>query len=847
MQHTTIRALIPTHAFRRSLYLLSTVLIASPVSGAFAQSLVPDMPSVELHLDALESLRPAAPNFPPPAPPSGMFSSAPASAPASQPFARTQAAAPKPQMIERQVPVDNPQPMQQPTAQAKPVQHAAPMQAAAQPARSVILPAPPPPLSAPIAKKPVEAAAPKPQPKPAAVPAKPVAAPVKPSATAARVPTEVVKPVDAPAALPTLSDVKPTPAAPAVEAAKPALAPLEAAAQKPAPLLDFSKLGAPKPAVQPVAPVAAPPAGRDDVDDVLKSLDAANQKAAPAKSSDAFPTLSPLPELKPVDAALPAPQGASATASEVMVAAPAVTSASPVALPAAAPAPEDEKLKNLANRMNNLFVKDAQTQGIVSDKTSVTGPQQNLPKAPSEAPAPAPVSNASQPKPGSVLDKLAKGAESAPVIPSAVPAAKPAVSAPVVADSKPALPELPALPSVPASKATPEKPKQLSLEEVNKKSPPETMSTSPKPVVVPEASKPVAIQSVKAPVVAPQAATKPAAIEPVALKPLSPAPVIAEKVVAKPAVTKPVEPVQLSAAVPSKAPMDALKPGAVAALPAMPSVASASSSSSIASVDSLASILPPPSKDTKPAVKAMDVTKDTAPAGLPKLPSLADAPALPSSLPPLSALTGEKKSSMDIAMDKDGVRSSALAPLAPATAENTIPSMAKTNSDALPKVTRGEGEAPPAEKKEPVKPVASAAVATPEKPEPAQLASTSVPATPGSATPATVARAVALPADAGKPILSVTFDKDKTDVELDMQTQIAGVADAAKKASSVRVLAYATGTQEEKSAARRISLSRALQVRAKLIDKGVDPMKITVQALGNAGSAPRDAADIIIK
>lgn len=838
MQHTTTRALIPTHAFRRSLYLLTTVLIASPVSGAFAQSLVPDMPSVELHLDALESLRPAAPNFPPPAPPTGMFSSAPASAPVAQPFTRTQAPAPTPRVAERHVPVDNPQPVQQPVVQTAPVQKTA------QPART-ILPAPPPPLSAPIAKKPVVVAAPKPQPKPAAVAVKPSTAPAKAPVAPVRVPTEVVKPVEAPVALPTLSDVKPAPAIPAVDVAKPAPAPLEAAAQKPAPLLDFSKLGAPKPAVQPVAPVATPSAPREDVDDVLKSLDAANQKAAPVKSSDAFPTLSPLPDLKPVDAALPAPQGASATANEVMVAAPVVKPTQPAALPAAAP--DDEKLKNLADRMNNLFVKDAQKQGIVSDKTVVTGPQQSLPKQP-PAEAPAPVSNASQPKPGSVLDKLAKGAENAPVIPSAAPVAKPVVSAPVVADAKPALPELPALPSLPASKVTPEKPKQLTLEEVNKKSPPETMSASPRPVVVPEASKPAAIEPVKAPVIAAPVATKPAAIEPVALKPLTPAPVIAAKPEAAPvaaAAKKPVEPIQLSAAAPSKAPADALKPGAVAALPAMPAAAQATSSSSIASADSLASILPPPSKDAKPALKAMDVTKEPVPAGLPKLPSLADAPALPSSLPPLSALTGEKKSSMDIALDKDGVRSSTLEPLAPATAANTIPSMAKTDSDALPKVTHGE--VAPAAKKEPVKPVASAAVATPEKPEPVQLASTSVPATPGSATPATVARAVALPADAGKPILSVTFDKDKTDVELDMQTKIAGIADAAKKGSSVRVLAYATGTPEEKSAARRISLSRALQVRAKLIDKGVDPMKITVQALGNAGSAPRDAADIIVK
>jgi hypothetical protein len=36
-------------------------------------------------------------------------------------------------------------------------------------------------------------------------------------------------------------------------------------------------------------------------------------------------------------------------------------------------------------------------------------------------------------------------------------------------------------------------------------------------------------------------------------------------------------------------------------------------------------------------------------------------------------------------------------------------------------------------------------------------------------------------------------------------------------------------------------------VRAALIEKGIDPMKITVQAYGNADGAGRDTAEIIVK
>ena len=58
--------------------------------------------------------------------------------------------------------------------------------------------------------------------------------------------------------------------------------------------------------------------------------------------------------------------------------------------------------------------------------------------------------------------------------------------------------------------------------------------------------------------------------------------------------------------------------------------------------------------------------------------------------------------------------------------------------------------------------------------------------------------------------------------------------------------AYAQGTQDSASLARRLSLSRALTVRSFLADQGVSPTRIDVRALGNAAQDdPGDRVDIV--
>lgn len=857
MQLTDTRATFPMSGTRRRMYLLTTVLCMGGFGVAHAQSLVPELPSVELHLDALESLRrpaaympaPAAPYVPPaqpqpvaaaPAPvqrTTGLPSTTALSQPATpirgtQPLPSTTALSQPAAAVERKVPVGNPH-----TAVAQPAAPQVP--AVAKP----VLPPPPAPVAAarPVAK----------------------AAPV----AAKAVPVEIEKPVAA-AAKPASVEEAPKPIA--MDEAAPVIAPLpvpagvkNAAPVAPTPSLDFSKLGTPQPAEAVVAPVAAP---KPTVGEVQ-------------------PVLAPLPDTPSV---LPAPQGASVAASDVLVASKPVASTPAVLPPLLPPKEEDPTLKNLSDRMNKLFVKEPEKQGIVMDRTSVTGQPQLMPPVPNAAtmeraqtPAPAPVSNASPAKAGSVLDKLEQAAKAAPGLPSApevapvtvpkiaptpVPlpplVAKPASSQEKVIEQKNATkaketpePALAVLPPLPETHKSVEKPKQMSLEEVNVKSPPASMATAPAPVKAP-------VKVEVAPVVVP--------------KP--------EPVKAIPALVKPME--LPSAAAPSTASKDVLKPGTLAALPAAPVLAPvkplavtpqvvAPKAGSVAPASSIADILPPPATAPVPVQPlAPAVTKPLPESNLPPLPSFGSSAPVDSSLPSLTALTGAGKSSMDIALDKEGVRSADLLP--PATVNNTIPSVANAKAD-LPKVTHGDTKTkaaalpatlpaatvptitkpeiaklpePPVLKPEPAaaaKPVASAAVATPDKPQSTQLASTSVPATSGAPTPATVARAVTLPVEAGKPVLSVTFDKDKSDVELDMQSRIAGIADQAKKGESVRILAYASGAPEENSAARRISLSRALQVRAKLIEKGVDPMKITVQALGNSTPNAGDRADIIVK
>jgi outer membrane protein OmpA-like peptidoglycan-associated protein len=60
----------------------------------------------------------------------------------------------------------------------------------------------------------------------------------------------------------------------------------------------------------------------------------------------------------------------------------------------------------------------------------------------------------------------------------------------------------------------------------------------------------------------------------------------------------------------------------------------------------------------------------------------------------------------------------------------------------------------------------------------------------------------------------------------------------------IQLLAYAEGTPENESQARRLSLSRALAVRSYLIEQGIRSTRVNVQALGiKTGGGPADRVD----
>lgn len=91
------------------------------------------------------------------------------------------------------------------------------------------------------------------------------------------------------------------------------------------------------------------------------------------------------------------------------------------------------------------------------------------------------------------------------------------------------------------------------------------------------------------------------------------------------------------------------------------------------------------------------------------------------------------------------------------------------------------------------------------------------------------------------------FKPTETALPLTMKDEMDKVVARLKADESTRVniVSYASAAADQASTARRVSLSRALAVRAYLIDNGVNNMRINVQAEGdkNNGGAP-DRVDL---
>ena len=97
--------------------------------------------------------------------------------------------------------------------------------------------------------------------------------------------------------------------------------------------------------------------------------------------------------------------------------------------------------------------------------------------------------------------------------------------------------------------------------------------------------------------------------------------------------------------------------------------------------------------------------------------------------------------------------------------------------------------------------------------------------------------------------LRVTFGTGQADLSPSSAAAIKELVAGALPGPKVsfNVVAYAAGTPEDPSTARRLSLSRALAVRSALMADGVSSTRIFVRALGSAsGDEPPDRVDLAV-
>ncbi|MFQ5775993.1 MAG: OmpA family protein, partial [Kiloniellaceae bacterium] len=159
-----------------------------------------------------------------------------------------------------------------------------------------------------------------------------------------------------------------------------------------------------------------------------------------------------------------------------------------------------------------------------------------------------------------------------------------------------------------------------------------------------------------------------------------------------------------------------------------------------------------------------------------------------------------------------------------------------------------------------IKELEAAPVARPEPPPPPaltrELEAGRKPATP-PAPPAAEAllgaqptgtQKAALPPSGGLTETRLVFEQGSAELSEAAKAQLQVLAKqlAQNSAARVQLLAYAKDTGNGSSRARRLSLSRALAVRAFLIDQGIRSTRLDVRALGNkVDGGPADRVDIL--
>ena len=174
------------------------------------------------------------------------------------------------------------------------------------------------------------------------------------------------------------------------------------------------------------------------------------------------------------------------------------------------------------------------------------------------------------------------------------------------------------------------------------------------------------------------------------------------------------------------------------------------------------------------------------------------------------------------------------APAAPPPARPAAPRAQESASAAPARVT--PPAPPPAPQVARQAPVQNRAVAPPKPAAPAPAPNRQTAALP----PAN------LPADGQA--LRLLFEGSTTQLDAAAQQQLQQMAAAlAANNQRIQLKAFASGTSDRPSAARRESLSRALAVRSYLIENGVRSTRIDVRALGApSDGGPSDRVDVIL-
>jgi outer membrane protein OmpA-like peptidoglycan-associated protein len=122
-----------------------------------------------------------------------------------------------------------------------------------------------------------------------------------------------------------------------------------------------------------------------------------------------------------------------------------------------------------------------------------------------------------------------------------------------------------------------------------------------------------------------------------------------------------------------------------------------------------------------------------------------------------------------------------------------------------------------------------------------------MPAATASSTPAAAPQVASLPPAATAGASRLAFDAGSATLsDSARQTLDALAAQLSGNEQRLKVVAYAAGQSNNVSQARRLSLSRALAVRAYLIDKGIRSTRMDVQAMGapENGNGPADRVDL---